>query len=72
MNGGEGKRGFEQELRDKRVAFGVATKLLFRRYADKGKNPIRAKQFWSDVRAFYTAYQQEQELAVSGKGGEVV
>lgn len=62
MNG----NGFD--LRDKRVAFGLATKLVFRRYCEQQKDPTKWKRFWKDVNLFYTAYQKHQELAVGVQG----
>ena len=58
MNGNNGS-----DLRDKRVAFGMSTKLIFRRYADKEKDFRKSKKFWQDVRAFYQEYQDHQEKA---------
>ena len=65
MNNGEGKKTFDAELRDRKVAFGLATKLLFRRYAENEK-AMMAKQFWSDVHRFYRAYEEQQKVAVKG------
>lgn len=61
MNG----NGHAHELRDKRIAFGMATKLMFRRYSEQQKDPTKWKRFWKDVHAFYKAYQEEQELATN-------
>lgn len=67
------------DLRDSRVAFGMATKLVFKKYADSHRDYRKAKSFWREVREFYLAYQREQESAVRGeiasapngaKGGE--
>ena len=52
------------ELRDKRVAFGMATKLVFKRYSDQQKDPKKWKRFWKDVEAFYRAYQEQEEKAM--------
>ena len=71
MNGNRGN-GFDAWLRDKRVAFGLATKLLFRRYCEQQKDPVKWKRFWKDVHKFYTAYQRQQEIAVSSSGGEAL
>lgn len=61
--------GFDAEQRDRRIAFGMATKLVFRRYLDQQKDPAKWKQFWKDVHAFYKSYQTEQEAAVAGSMG---
>ena len=67
------------DLREKRIAFGMATKLVFKKYADSHRDYRKAKGFWREVREFYLAYQREQESAVRGesasapngaKGGE--
>jgi len=64
MNG----KSLEAELRDKRVAFGMATKLVFRRYQEQQKEPMKWKRFWADVEAFYRTYTEEQEKAVLDAG----
>lgn len=58
--------GNNNDLRDKKVAFGLATKLVFRQYSEKQKDPIRFKKFWTDVQKFYKAYQEHQEEAILG------
>lgn len=60
MNG----NGFSTDLRDKRVAFGMATKLVFRKYMDRHKEVRRSKKFWQEVQQFYRDYQQNQEIAI--------
>ena len=62
MNG----RGYDAELRDRRVAFGMATKLVFRRYREQQRDPTKWRRFWKDVECFYRSYQEQQELAISG------
>ena len=42
------------DSRDRRVAFGMATKLFFTRYSDQQK----WKQFWKDGHTFYRQYLQ--------------
>jgi len=54
------------DLRDKRVAFGLATKLISRRYADKEKDFKKSRKFWQDVRSFYEEYLEQQEQVVLG------
>ncbi|MBI4454763.1 MAG: hypothetical protein HY644_02570 [Acidobacteria bacterium] len=52
--------------RDRKVAFGLATKLIFRRYLDQQKDPRKWKRFWKDVYAFYGEYCRHQQLATVG------
>ena len=55
-----------RELRDRKVAFGMATKLVFNRYRGQQRDPLKWKRFWKDVRKFHRAYEREQQLAVGG------
>lgn len=64
-----GGSSYDAEMRDKRVMFGMVTKLVYRRYCDQQKNPGDLKQFWRDVHAFYKRYQAEQEAAVKASMG---
>lgn len=56
------------DTRDRRVAFGMATKLVFASYAGRERDISKwnPKKFWDEVRSFYVTYLQEQELAVVG------
>lgn len=54
------------DLRDKRVAFGMATKLVFKKYTDGHRDYRKAKGFWNEVEQLYRAYQEKQEQAVRG------
>jgi len=45
----------------KGAAFGMATKLVFRRYCDLMKDPLNSNRFWLDVNYFYKRYQEFQE-----------
>ena len=62
------RNGNGADLRDRGIAFGIATKLVFKRYSDQQKDPKKGKRFWKDVEAFYRAYQQQQEKAVRAIG----
>ena len=55
-------------VRDRRVAFGLATKLIFASYLRRETDPAKwsRSQFWSGVRNFYADYLEQQELAVVG------
>ena len=64
LNGTANGKSFDPELRDKRVAFGMATKLVFKKYMDRHKEVRRSKKFWHEVVEFYTEYQKQQESAV--------
>ena len=50
---------------ERRSAFGFATKLVFENYSDHGKDPIKYKRFWKDVRLFYEEYTKHQEILES-------
>jgi hypothetical protein len=52
------------ELRDKRIAFGMAAKLVFKKYLDTHRDYRKVKRFWDEVDSFYKAYQLRQEQAV--------
>lgn len=56
------------DVRDKRVAFGMATKLVFASYAGRERDLSKwsPKKFWDEVQSFYADYLQHQELAVVG------
>jgi len=60
--------GNSSDVRDKRVAFGMATKLVFASYAGRERDISKwnPKKFWDEVRSFYADYLQQQELAVVG------
>lgn len=64
MNGSTNGKSFDPELRDKRVAFGMATKLVFKKYMDRHKEVRRSKKFWHEVEEFYREYQKQQESVV--------
>ena len=52
------------ERRDKKVAFGMATKLVFKKYIDSHKDYRKLKGFWKEVEELYKQYQEKQERAV--------
>ena len=52
------------ELRDKRVAYGMATKLVFRKYQQLNIDYKKAENFWKDVDDFYKQYLQHQDRAI--------
>lgn len=56
------------DVRDKRIAFGMATKLVFASYAGRERDILKwsPKKFWDEVRSFYADYLQQQDLAVLG------
>jgi len=58
--------------REKRIAFGLATKLMFRRYSDHNWNPASDKDFWNDVAKLYSAYLTNQAQFTNGKTAEGV
>lgn len=52
------------ELRDKRVAFGMATKLVYRKWVDLHHTPGKSKRFWKEVTELFEEYEKQQEVAV--------
>ena len=54
------------ELRDKRIAFGLSTKLVFEKYVATQKGPMDWNKFWNDVERFYSQYLSRQEVAALG------
>jgi len=48
------------DLRDKRIAFAMATKLMFVKYMHFGINCTRSDRFWEDVAELYRQYQENQ------------
>jgi hypothetical protein len=62
-----GKRngnGTDWELRDRKIAYGMATKLVFERFLQSSRDYRKSKNFWNEVDAFFKAYQLRQEQAV--------
>lgn len=51
-------------LRDKKVAFGMATKLVFKKYLDRHRDYRKSKSFWKEVEEFYRQYQEKQDIAI--------
>ncbi len=51
--------------RDRRIAFGMSTKLVYSKYTTLGRR--LDDEFWPEVRSLYSAYQTEQERAVRSK-----
>lgn len=63
MNANNGnKTPVDWELKDRKTAFGLATKLVFSLYVDRGRNPATTEGFWKDVYKFYQQHQEKQEL----------
>lgn len=54
------------ELRDKKVAFGMATKLVYRKWVETHYTPGKSKRFWKEVADLFREYEKHQEAAVSG------
>lgn len=52
------------ELRDKKVTFGMATKLVFKKYLDRHRDYRKSKSFWKEVEEFYRQYQEKQAIAI--------
>jgi hypothetical protein len=49
-----------------RAAFGLVVKLVFQRYVQLQRDPLKTKLFWQDVHRFYETYEREQEIAMGG------
>jgi len=54
------------ESRDKKVAFGMVTKLVFKKYLDSRKDYRKLKGFWKEVEELYRQYQKNQERIIQG------
>jgi hypothetical protein len=63
MHGHAGPR-YDGDVRDKRIAFGMAAKLIFRKYLDRHKEFRRSEKFWNEVDEFYREYQRRQNTAL--------
>ena len=57
------------DLRERRIAFGMATKLVFRKYMESHRDYRKVKSFWKEVEAFFRDYEKAQETAVSAREG---
>jgi hypothetical protein len=49
----------------RKSAFVFATQLVFANYSDHGKDPIKYKRFWKDVRLFFEEYVKYQKILIS-------
>lgn len=60
------------DVRDRRIAFGMATKLVFVTHASREKDISKwsRSKFWDEVHNFYADYMRQQELAVVGNSME--
>jgi len=54
----------DSELKDKKAAYGLATKLVFCRYKQLNIDYKKAENFWKDVEDFYKQYLQHQDRAL--------
>jgi hypothetical protein len=54
------------ELRDRKVAFGMATKLVYRKFLDSHYTPGKSERFWKEVSDLFREYEKHQEAAISG------
>ena len=50
--------------RDRKVAYGLATKLVFRKYQQLNVDYKKAENFWKDVDDFYKQYLRNQDRAI--------
>ena len=68
LHGRANGNGYQQssELRDKRVAFGMATKLVYRKWVETHYTPGKSKRFWKEVSDLFREYEKHQETALSG------
>lgn len=62
-NGNGYENNFQE--RDKRIGFGMATKLIFQKYLELHLKNRGSKEFWEEVEEFYKEYQKHQEGTVS-------
>lgn len=61
---GNVKQNGVSEVRDKRIAYGMATKLVFKKYTDRHKEIRKSKKFWQEVNDFYNEYLKQQGEAI--------
>jgi hypothetical protein len=54
----------DYEARDRRIAFGMATKLIFAKYLDRHKEFRRSEKFWNEVEELYREYHKRQAVIV--------
>lgn len=52
------------DVRDRKVAFGLATKLVAHRYAVQNR-AINTPRFWEEVEQLHKAYEARQEVALN-------
>ena len=50
---------------ERKAAFGFATQLVFGKFVENGKDPVKYKRFWKDVRHFYEEYTKHQDIQMS-------
>ena len=61
-NGGTASNG--SDLKDRKCGYGLATKLIFGKYLEAGKNHMGSEQFWKEVDEFYSQYMEHQGRAI--------
>ena len=62
---GNGNNNGNNEHRDKKAAYGMATKLVFRKYIDfNNKDYKEDPEFWKEVDELYQQYLQHQDRAI--------
>ena len=64
LNNGTHESGSYDE-RDRKAAFGMATKLVYQRYLTIGAVPPNGEGFWKKVREFFEEYEKERERVFS-------
>lgn len=48
------------EDKERRVAFGLATKMVFFRYMSMGGDPCTSVSYWKEVTRFFIKYERQQ------------
>jgi len=64
QNGNNGNGNGSSDCKEKKIAFGLATKLVFCKYKEQKMDYILSHAFWGEVEAFYQQYVEHQDRAV--------
>ncbi len=61
---GNGNNGNYSDCRDKKMAFGLAAKLVFCKYKEQKMDYLKSDAFFTEVGAFYQKYIEHQDRAI--------
>jgi hypothetical protein len=63
---GNGNNVNQNDCRDKKVAFGLAAKLVFCKYKEQKMDFLKSDAFFKEVEEFYQKYTEHQDRAIKG------